>query len=361
MPKKQVSIIWLILAGDVVASGIAMLAGGERPSSYFGEGDPITWLNAIQLAACAVLGWGIFRVRAQQDRRAAGFWLWTLWGASFLTLDELLSFHETHGLVLEFVRHGLELPLGSNLKIGGTPILSYGDVLQILYAVPVLSVCWFYRRELLREREALAFFGLGATLLAISLYFDAVPMYDRPLLFGLTLSHTWLKAFEKSFKLTGFGAILGGFLETWRGCLASSKQISRSEPTEVVTRWADQSYHEMDRPELSRNGLSGTEKAESKHSGLGIASFIISIIGGIGSIVVLVVAGYYETVTPGGMLVAMIVGVFLFAIFLLLVGTGLGIAGLFQKDNKRIFAILGTILNSAFLILVIAVVVLGLE
>ena len=119
------------------------------------------------------------------------------------------------------MRDGIGLPLGENLIVGGTRILKYGDVFQILYAVPVLVVCGFYRRELLRDRGALAFFGLGATLLTISLYIDAAPMHGRLLPFGLTLSLRWLKAFEESFKLVGFGAILGGFLETWRGCRGS--------------------------------------------------------------------------------------------------------------------------------------------
>ena len=221
MPAQSrwwIALPWLILAGDVVACGVAMLAGGEKPHRDFGEGDPITWLNAIQLGACAAISWRIFGLRAPQDRQAAGFWLWTLAGASFLTLDELLSFHETHGIVLEFVRDGLGLPLGTDLKIGGTAILSYGDVIQILYAVPVLAVCGYYRGELLRESTGLAFFGLGTAALALSLYIDAVPMHGHPLPFGLVTSDTWLKAIEESWKLIGFGAILGGFLETWRRC-----------------------------------------------------------------------------------------------------------------------------------------------
>jgi hypothetical protein len=185
-----IALPWLILAGDVVACGVAMLAGGEKPHRDFGEGDPITWLNAIQLGACAAISWRIFGLRAPQDRQAAGFWLWTLAGASFLTLDELLSFHETHGIVLEFVRDGLGLPLGTDLKIGGTSILSYGDVIQILYAVPVLAVCGYYRGELLREPAGVPFFGLGTAALALSLYIDAVPMHGHPLPFGLATSET---------------------------------------------------------------------------------------------------------------------------------------------------------------------------
>ncbi len=108
------------------------------------------------------------------------------------------------------------------------------------------------------------------------------------------------------------------------------------------------------------------EQAEAKHSRLGIASFIISIIGWIESFMLLAVAGYYEATTPGGMdeasFTAVIIGMFLFlTIFILLVGTGLGIAGLFQKDQKRIFPILGTVLNSSLIVTLIGVFLVGLS
>ena len=108
------------------------------------------------------------------------------------------------------------------------------------------------------------------------------------------------------------------------------------------------------------------EKAAQKHSRLGIASFIISIIGWIEAFMLLAVAGYYEATTPGGMneasFTSMIIGMFLFlTIFILLVGTGLGIAGFFQKDQKRIFPILGTVLNSALIVTLIGVILAGLS
>ena len=108
------------------------------------------------------------------------------------------------------------------------------------------------------------------------------------------------------------------------------------------------------------------EETEAKHSRLGIASFIISIIGWIESFMLLAVAGYYEATTPGGMdetsFTSIIIGLFLFlTIFILLVGTGLGVAGLFQEDQKRIFPILGTVLNSSLIVTLISVILVGLS
>jgi phosphoglycerol transferase MdoB-like AlkP superfamily enzyme len=94
----------------------------------------------------------------------------------------------------------------------------------------------------------------------------------------------------------------------------------------------------------------GEEMEEKKHSGLGIASFIISIISGILVFFLLVIAGVMEVSTPGGIdensAGAIILGMFLIALmFVSLVALGLGIGGLLHKERKRIFAILGTVFS----------------
>jgi uncharacterized membrane protein len=104
---------------------------------------------------------------------------------------------------------------------------------------------------------------------------------------------------------------------------------------------------------------------EQKHSGLGIVSFITSIVSGILIFLLIVIAGAMEVSTPGGMdeesAGAMMVGLFLF-VFLgaSLVALGLGIAGLLQKDRKKIFAILGTIFSAVTIVGMIFIVMLGL-
>ncbi|MDR0666508.1 MAG: hypothetical protein LBF71_03760 [Campylobacteraceae bacterium] len=103
-----------------------------------------------------------------------------------------------------------------------------------------------------------------------------------------------------------------------------------------------------------------------KHSGLGVASFALSIISVVCIFVLFIVAGAIEVSTPGGMdensAAAVIIGVlyFLFAGFSL-VGVGLGIAGLFAKERKKIFAVLGLIFSAAIFIIAVAVMVIGLS
>lgn len=102
-----------------------------------------------------------------------------------------------------------------------------------------------------------------------------------------------------------------------------------------------------------------------KHSGLGIASFITSIVSGILIFLLIVIAGVMEATTPGGMneesTGAVMVGLFLFAFLgASLVALGLGIGGLIQKDRKNIYAVLGTVFAAVVLVGTIFIMILGL-
>jgi hypothetical protein len=83
-----------------------------------------------------------------------------------------------------------------------------------------------------------------------------------------------------------------------------------------------------------------------RHSGLGIASFILAILSGLGLFVVFAIAGVLESSTPGGIPdespILLVVGLALIAfLFLAMLAIGLGVAGLFQSDRVRLFAVLG--------------------
>ena len=102
-----------------------------------------------------------------------------------------------------------------------------------------------------------------------------------------------------------------------------------------------------------------------KHSGLGIASFALSIIVGIAVLAVFVAAGIAETSTPGGMdeesPVAIIIGLGIFAAGGLgLVALGLGVASFFQSERKKLFGILGVVFSGAILLVTAGLMLLGL-
>ena len=102
-----------------------------------------------------------------------------------------------------------------------------------------------------------------------------------------------------------------------------------------------------------------------KHSGLGITSFIFSIVAAILIFLIFIIAGVMEVSTPGGIdeksAAAVIVGLFIFAfLFLCLVALGLGIAGLMQKDRKKLYATLGTIFSTVTLVGTVSLIMIGM-
>jgi hypothetical protein len=104
---------------------------------------------------------------------------------------------------------------------------------------------------------------------------------------------------------------------------------------------------------------------KQKHSGFGIASFITSIVSGGLIFLLIVIAGFIEASTPGGMdeesVIAVIIGLFILAFLgAAFLGLGLGIAGLLQMQRKKVFAILGTIFSAAALLGTMFIIALGL-
>ena len=101
-----------------------------------------------------------------------------------------------------------------------------------------------------------------------------------------------------------------------------------------------------------------------KHSGFGIASFIMSILVGIGAFSVILVAGFVEASNPEGINeespIAIIVGLCVFGVIgLNILGIGLGVAGLCQSNRSRVFAILGLVFNGLVIMGIIGIMALG--
>ena len=102
-----------------------------------------------------------------------------------------------------------------------------------------------------------------------------------------------------------------------------------------------------------------------KHSGMGIASFATSVVVGL-LIIVCYIAIVAKTVATGGTLdkhssFAIISGMIVIGLLLCdLIALGLGIAGIFEKKRKKIYAILGTIISAVMILMVISLTIIGL-
>src|SRR5207253_8753704 len=101
------------------------------------------------------------------------------------------------------------------------------------------------------------------------------------------------------------------------------------------------------------------------HSAMGIASFIISVVTGFGMFAMFVIAGIMQSTAPGGMdersVGAIILGFCIIGLLAIdLVAAGLGIAGVCQKDRKKIFAVLGIVFSITTVVCAVVLMVIGL-
>lgn len=101
-----------------------------------------------------------------------------------------------------------------------------------------------------------------------------------------------------------------------------------------------------------------------RHTGLGIASFIIALVVGFLAFALVAVAGVLEATTPGGLdedsPAAMFLGLGLFAlVFVNIIGLILGFAGIFQARRNKTFGVLGVVIGSLTLIGMALLLVFG--
>lgn len=104
---------------------------------------------------------------------------------------------------------------------------------------------------------------------------------------------------------------------------------------------------------------------ERPHSGLGIASFIIALASAVLMFLLIMMAGALEASTPGGIneesAVAVIIGLFLILFMITSVlALGLGLAGLVQRERRKVFPVLGTVFSSFTVLGAVLVVLVGL-
>ena len=101
------------------------------------------------------------------------------------------------------------------------------------------------------------------------------------------------------------------------------------------------------------------------NSGIGVASFIISLIAAASLLVLIVIAAMMAAEAPGGELdenSPQVVGLgcaMLIGGGLALVGVILGIVGLNQQGRKKVFPALGLIINGGMILLLVGLMILG--
>ena len=106
------------------------------------------------------------------------------------------------------------------------------------------------------------------------------------------------------------------------------------------------------------------EPPAPSHSGPGIASFAIGILAGLALFIALGVVAVLYNQSPGGLdeksPTAILAGLLIIGLCLVhLLGVGLGIGGLVQKDRRKVFSVLGLAINGVALAGTIALIIIG--
>lgn len=109
---------------------------------------------------------------------------------------------------------------------------------------------------------------------------------------------------------------------------------------------------------IEQSNFNGIEK---NHSRLGVASFVIGVVLPI-LMTIFIISGFFldtKRNSVGSDVLSVIFVISLTFPILHLVGLILGIIGLFVKTKKRLFAVIGTILNAVLLLVGIGLVYLA--
>ncbi len=211
---KPYVVAGLLVLFSLIFCIAAALAGGDDPYYHFDEYRIATWFNASQILLCAPVGVAIFRVRRRQEAgRDAFFWLTVAVGSLYLSLDEILSFHDDNGLLISTYKKWFNIELPYNAIETKLFYLSYSDFILIGYGLAVVLITIAFRRELVRCLHSKWFFILGTLLLVASVTLDFNLLmklhhsldlrgYNRPT----------LHVIEETFKTVGFSCFLAGLV-----------------------------------------------------------------------------------------------------------------------------------------------------
>ena len=111
------------------------------------------------------------------------------------------------------------------------------------------------------------------------------------------------------------------------------------------------------------DGLLSYESVPLKHSGAGIASLVISVMVAGGDFLIIGIAAYMKSSKPPGDekgTTAALLGFLLIGgLALAFAGAALGVAGLLQRDKKRLAAMLGLSINGCIFLFVMYLLVIG--
>jgi hypothetical protein len=149
----------------------------------------------------------------------------------------------------------------------------------------------------------------------------------------------------------------------WREPLQSPLILNRSSNKGSLVSFGDKNTEYPYSPPQEFAPAQLAHPTRQGHSGLGVASFRLGILAGLGCITVMAVAGILGSsgAINGEPAAAMIVGLSMIVVVMTTAfAAGLAVGGLVQKEKSRVFPIIGLIINSLLILSLFGLVLVGM-
>ncbi len=202
--KHLLLIILLFLDTALIFLAVHFGAAARNPLIFFEEGQFITWLSALQLAAVAFYSFRIFTSRCQEYQQLcwgspAVIWFLVALGFIFLTGDELLQLHEKTDAMIHRVLAMKETRISDRID----------DVIVGVYLLIGAALLYRYRREMLRCMRIYPFmvtgFALSIIMVFLDMYTNLAPGdWISPTIYRLSIVEDSLKIYAELFFLMAF-------------------------------------------------------------------------------------------------------------------------------------------------------------
>ncbi len=161
LPRIGVLIVSVVLATSAyILLAVADAPPHQRHFHFIDERGAITVLSAVYLAMSAAFSIGAFVVNLLVRDSSRWLWIALALTLAFLSLDELMQFHERLGR-----------RLGEQASSG--PFRNWNDLVVIAYGVAALPLAAVFLPSLLRYRFVLELFAAAALCYAVHTTIDS--------------------------------------------------------------------------------------------------------------------------------------------------------------------------------------------
>ena len=209
--KKTITVILVVLILNAIALFFNIKDGLDDGDMMlrFHEREAVTFISALMLGLTSMVCLVMYFLSKKANIIDKGYRFWSLTSLGFLYLcmDEYFMAHEG-------MDEAVGALFGQNIKH-----LNLDNLVIAFFGLVALSVCFYFRKEIIKHKQILPYFFLGAAGLLGTVIFHAFERVDI----------VW-EVTEECFKVVGVSFFFAGFLATLTSFI---KKLSVSIPEKL--------------------------------------------------------------------------------------------------------------------------------